>query len=72
MIIPSKYISRRTFVKKSILATGLLPALLSCGQSMKAADAKMVVGSGTQRLQQIKKKYDSNNIFHRNQNILPI
>ena len=35
------------------------------------ANAKSVFGSNFMRLKQIKKKYDPNNIFHLNQNILP-
>lgn len=35
------------------------------------ANAKSVFGSNFMRLQQVKKKYDPNNIFHLNQNILP-
>ena len=35
------------------------------------ANARSVFGSNFMRLKQIKKKYDPNNIFHLNQNILP-
>ena len=35
------------------------------------ANAKSVFGSNFMRLKQVKKKYDPNNIFHLNQNILP-
>ena len=35
------------------------------------ANAKSVFGSNLVRLKQVKKKYDPNNIFHLNQNILP-
>ena len=34
--------------------------------------AKAVFGSNFSRLAQVKKKYDPNNIFHLNQNILPV
>lgn len=35
------------------------------------ANAKSVFGSNFMRLKQVKKKYDPNNLFHLNQNILP-
>ena len=34
--------------------------------------AKAVFGTNFSRLSQVKKKYDPNNIFHLNQNILPV
>ena len=40
--------------------------------TLGGSNAKSVFGSGAGRLQQIKKKYDPDNIFHRNPNILPV
>lgn len=36
-----------------------------------ASNIQSVFGSGLERLKQVKKKYDPDNIFHRNQNIIP-
>jgi FAD/FMN-containing dehydrogenase len=35
------------------------------------ANAKSVFGTNFMRLKEVKKKYDPNNVFHLNQNILP-